>query len=410
MKRRFAPLWYDRFPHRRRPAFPRQRSTIESRVAIVGGGLTGCACAFALASARVPVVLLEAGRIGSGSTAGDLGLIREDFDASFSEAAAAHGVRAARTLWQGMRRASLDLAAVLRRLRIRCDLAPQDLIHLAAADPRAARRHRREYEARRAAGLEHSWLTAQQALRHTAVPSGGGIRSRGAVLDPYRACIGLASAAAARGAVIFEASEVRRLRPRRKDVEIVTAGGVVRAESVIVAASASVADLRPLRRHLQPREGYAVATEPLPASVRRELGARSAAIRDWESPPHLLRWLKDDRAVIAGAEQPPAGGRAREQTLVQRTGQLMYELSLLYPPISGTQPEHAWAYRFDETLDGLPYIGAHRNFPHHLFALGLGRHGAGGAWLAARLFLRHLNGEPAKGDELFGFARVLHGH
>jgi glycine/D-amino acid oxidase-like deaminating enzyme len=210
--------------------------------------------------------------------------------------------------------------------------------------------------------------------------------------------------------VIFEASEVRRLRARRKDVEIVTAGGVVRAESVIVAASASVADLRPLRRHLEPREGYAVATEPLPASVRRELGERSAAVRDWENPPHLLRWLKDDRAVIAGAEQPPAGSRAREQTLVQRTGQLMYELSLLYPAISGTQPEHGWAYRFDETLDGLPYIGAHRNFPHHLFALGLGRHGAAGAWLAARLFLRHLSGEPAKGDELFGFARVLHGH
>jgi hypothetical protein len=29
------------------------------------------------------------------------------------------------------------------------------------------------------------------------------------------------------------------------------------------------------------------------------------------------------------------------------------------------------------------------------------------AWLAARVLLREFLGEPAKGDELFGFVRVL---
>ena len=85
MKLRFAPFWYDRFPQRRRPAFPRHRTTLETRVAVVGGGLAGCACACALASARVPVVLLEADRIGAGATAGDVGLVREDFDIAFTE-------------------------------------------------------------------------------------------------------------------------------------------------------------------------------------------------------------------------------------------------------------------------------------------------------------------------------------
>ena len=51
---------------------------------VVGGGLTGCACAAALAAARVPVVLVEAGQIGSGATAGAVGLVREDFDVSFT--------------------------------------------------------------------------------------------------------------------------------------------------------------------------------------------------------------------------------------------------------------------------------------------------------------------------------------
>jgi glycine/D-amino acid oxidase-like deaminating enzyme len=60
-----------------------------------------------------------------------------------------------------------------------------------------------------------------------------------------------------------------------------------------------------------------------------------------------------------------------------------------------------------ESVDGLPVIGLHRNFPRHLFALGHGRHGAGVAWLAARLLVRLYTGESAKGDELFGFGRIL---
>ena len=81
----------------------------------------------------------------------------------------------------------------------------------------------------------------------------------------------------------------------------------------------------------------------------------------------------------------------------------MYELSLLYPSISGTLPEMSWAYTFDDTVDGLPYIGPHRNFPHHLFALGLARHGVAAAWLAAKVLTRQVTGEPGKGDDSLRF-------
>ena len=85
----------------------------------------------------------------------------------------------------------------------------------------------------------------------------------------------------------------------------------------------------------------------------------------------------------------------------------MYELTTFYPAISGVQPEWAWETIHYGSPDGLPVVGPHRNFPRHLFALGHGRHGAGVAWLAARVLLRAYLGEQAKGDDLFGFARVL---
>jgi len=408
MKRPSAvPFWLDRFPKSRRPAYAPFKGEADAGVVIVGGGLTGCACAASFAAAGIKVVVLEADAIGAGATAGAPGIVREDFDARFQQTAAAHGLRAARLLWQGMRRASLDFATAMRRFGVRADVAPLDFVHVVRRDADAARRLRREYQARRDAGLEHTWLTPASVSRTAAIESGGGILTRGSGIDPFRACAGLAAAAAARGARIHERSAARRVRARRKHVEVSTARGTVRADAVIVATEAPIKDLAALRRHLKPVHAYTVVTEPLPAAVRRETGSRTTALGDAADPPHVLRWIKEDRALFAGAEQPATPDRARDKILVQRAGQLMYELSMLYPAISGLQPEWAWTSEHHQTADGLPYIGPHRNFPRHLFALGQARHGAGAAWLAARILLRQYAGEPAKGDELFGFARIL---
>jgi glycine/D-amino acid oxidase-like deaminating enzyme len=406
---RTVSYFLDTFPRSRRPDYPRQKGETQTTVAIIGGGLTGCACAAAFATAGVRVVLLEADRIGTGATAGSAGLLRQDFDASFQATVNQHGLRAARHLWQAIRRASLDFAAAVRRLGIRTDLASQDLLLFTRDGPDAARRLSREYHARRDAGLDVSWLNARALARDVAIAGDGAIRIKGEAFDPYRACVGLAAAAVARGATIHERSVVRRVRAGRKTVEVRTEGGSITAESVIIATGGPIDDLRALRRHFRPNQTYALVTEPLPAAVRRMVGRRDAALRDSAVPPHLLRWMKDDRLLFSGADQDPVPPRALDKTLVQRANQLMYELSTLYPAISGLQPEWAWPLVHYASPDGLPVIGPHRNFPRHLFALGHGRHGAGVAWLAARLLLREFTGEPAKGDDLFGFSRILEG-
>jgi glycine/D-amino acid oxidase-like deaminating enzyme len=306
-----------------------------------------------------------------------------------------------------MRRASLDFPAALRRIGAKCDLTPADLITFARRDPEAIRRLQREHQGRRGAGFDHSWIKPAAFTREAATESGGGIRVHGFTLDPYRACVAVAAAAAERGAAIYERSPVQRIRATRKYVDVTSAGGTIRADAVVIATGAPLADLRALRRHLKPQDGYAVVTEPLPAAVRREVGARRASTRDTAVPPHFLRWLRDDRLVFSGADQPVVPDRMRDKALTQRTWELMYELSLVYPAISGLQPEWSWDFRHYETVDRLPFIGLHRNFPRHLFAIEGARHGAAFAWLAARILLRRYQGDPAKGDDLFGFSRVL---
>jgi gamma-glutamylputrescine oxidase len=407
MSIRRVPYWLDRMPVSRRPSYARLRGQADADVVVVGAGLTGCACAWTFAAAGVKTVVLEAATVGGGATARGHGLIREDFDVLFQATASLHGLRAARALWLSLRRAALEFPAALRRLGVRCDLAPQDLLTCAPVEATGAVRLRREYESRRAAGLDHRWLTPAAFMREAALESGGAIRTHGASIDPYRTCLGLAHATVRRGAAVHEKSPVRRVRAGRKDVEVTTDAGSVRAKAVVIATAAPLQDLRALRRHLKPRHGYSVVTQPLSSAIRRDVGRRTAAIRDASATPHLLRWLSGDRILFSGAEQAEVPPRLREKTLIQRTGQLMYELSVLYPAISGVQPDWGWDFPHYETVDGLPFVGLHRNFPRHLFALGGTGHGAAVAWLASRLLLRQYQASAVKGDELFGFARVL---
>jgi glycine/D-amino acid oxidase-like deaminating enzyme len=402
-----APLWYDRFPKSRRPSYPRLRGPHQTRIVIIGGGLTGTACALTFAAAGIDAVVLEAKVIGGGYAGGGLGALREGFAGSFQQSAASHGLRVTRAVWEGMRRGSLDFAAALRRYGVKCDLMPQDVMTVAPSTPEGGRLLRREYETRHDAGIEGSWVTSAVLGRDAGLESPGGIRTRGFVLDPYRACLGTAAAAVSRGAQIFEHSAAVRIRPSKRTVQITTSGGTINADTVIVATGAPIVDLRPLRRHLRAEQVYTVVTESLPAAMRRQVGNRVTLIEDAADPHRTIRWIGGDRALVEGVRQSPVAERAREKALVQRTGQLMYEFSLLYPAISGLRAERSWDALDYDTSDGLPFLGPHRNFPHHFFAFGSSRHGAGMAWLAARVALRHVQGESARTDEALGFTRIL---
>jgi glycine/D-amino acid oxidase-like deaminating enzyme len=129
-------------------------------------------------------------------------------------------------------------------------------------------------------------------------------------------------------------------------------------------------------------------------------------VRDSAVPPHVIRWVNDEQLLVSGADSDTVAPRLRERTLVQRTGQLMYELSTMYPDISGLMPAYGWETSYGRTADGLPYLGPHRNYPRHLFAFGDASHSVTGAYLASRVLLRHLVDQTEPADDVFGFHRL----
>ena len=77
----------------------------------------------------------------------------------------------------------------------------------------------------------------------------------------------------------------------------------------------------------------------------------------------------------------------------------------MFPGIAGLAPEYGWELTSGETADGLMYIGPHRNFPRHLFALGGGGDSITGAFLASRILVRALQDSAHKEDAVWGFTR-----
>jgi len=385
-------------------SYPRLTTNLDLPVVIIGGGLTGAATAYAFAAAGIRSVLLEAESLAGGATMKASGVALAEPSSSYVDLESAHGRRLARAAWHATRRSALDFGATLRRLKIRCGYEPLDLV-LVAQGADQSKRLARELQTRKDAGLDVSALPAR-SLAGLGVSGSSGARTHGhARLDPVRACHGLARAAAARGSEVFERTPVTHVKTTRRGVEVVTAKAVVTAQTVILTTGDPSTGFHALDRHFAALETYVVQTPPLPAAVRSSLRTNNLILQDLEQPSHRLFWTDDHRITWSGGDQERSAERARDKVLVQRTGQLMYELSLAVNAISGIQPAFGWHAPYSRAADGLPFIGPHRNYPGHLFALGLGTN-LTNAFLASRILLRRYTDATEKDDEAFGFTRL----
>lgn len=405
---RIAPgrrYWFDRTPPSRRRTYPAFRGEATADAVVVGGGLTGCLAARVLSAAGLDVVLLEADRLAGGATAGSLGAILPDPDGLFRSVEQAAGRRTARLAWKEARRSALELGSTLAKVSSRLNLTPSAFV-ITARTAAEATGLRREQTARKKAGIEAPWLAPAAVQDELGLEATGGLRSRSAfVYDPVRATLALASDAATRGARVCERSPVRRTRFSRTEAEVVLATGTIRTRMVYVATGDPSPLFGQLRRHVRRSEAVAVVTEPLTAPMRRAMGRRASVVTEPGPSPRWLRWLPDDRAMFAGGAFRPSSARQLDALVDRRAAELMYELSVRYPEMSGLPAAWRWAMPILSTADGLPWVGPHRNFPFHFFALAMGWHGDAIAWFAAKAAARWLKGEARKEDAAFGFTR-----
>lgn len=399
-----APIWLNGVPQRRR--YQPLRDWQSSDVVIVGGGMTGAGIAQVLAEAGIDVAVLEAGLVGRGSTAASTALLMQETDADLRALETRYGPARATRIWQLSRESVRDLIASLSRLRVACDVQERDAIYY-TLNPEKVEDLHAEYRRRRRADLSARWLDPAALFAVTGIAGEGAIRSRGnAQLDPYRACVGLLNAAAARGARIFESSEVERIDVSRTGVIVRTDRGAIAAGHVIIATGYATPAFALLTGRFTMKHTYVLATRPVTAAERRRLGLGEVLLWDTERPYHYARWTRDHRLLIGGNDRPLLPPARRKQAVATNTRRLREYFDHLLPAFEGIAIDRAWEGLFASTPDGLPYIGTHRRYPRHLFALGYGGNGMTFGFLAGRLLLDSLRTANNPDLELFAFNRL----
>lgn len=385
--------------------YPTLRGHHEVELAIVGGGFSGALIALALAEAGVCVALVEGARVARGSTAASTALILQEPDLDLGSLAERYGADASRRIWEISREAARDLVRTIRRLKVPCGLAERRSVYYTTRRERVAGLQR-ELARRHEAGLPGRWLTPGALRRLTGMTGAGAIETRGnAQLDPYRACLGILKAARRAGAAIFEHSRVTRIRQTQSGVRLQTAGGSIDAAKVVIATGYATPHFRPLAGRFAMRHTYVLATNPMSPAQKREAGLGPVLLWDTERPYHYVRWTADHRLLLGGADRPVRPGARRTSQFAAATQELRDYFECMYPGLTGVGIDHAWEGLFAMTPDSLPYIGPHRRYPRHLFALGYGGNGMTFAALAARILLEQWQGVPSVDHRLFAFTR-----
>jgi glycine/D-amino acid oxidase-like deaminating enzyme len=151
---------------------------------------------------------------------------------------------------------------------------------------------------------------------------------------------------------------------------------------------------------------YVLATEPIGSSGRDDLGLSNVMLWDTDRPYHYARWTPAHRLLLGGEDRPVQPGQRRRQQFKTASRDLRTHFETRLPALAAVRTEFAWEGLFAMTADGLPYIGPHRRYPHHWFALGYGGNGMTFGVLAARLLLERWQGVKSRDHALFEFARL----
>jgi gamma-glutamylputrescine oxidase len=210
----------------------------------------------------------------------------------------------------------------------------------------------------------------------------------GGHLQPLLFARGLARAAEAAGAVLWEHSAARSLETSRDCITVRSNSGVLSADHVILACdaySASVApELEPFIAHV---ESFVTATAPLPSGLAERILPCDAAVADTRHVLDYYRKSADDRLLFAGRE-------AYFRLPSDIAGLVRPRMLHVFPALRDVPTEYAWSGTVGITVTRMPHFG--RLTERILFGHGYSGQGVALATLGGQLMAEAALGRPER--------------
>lgn len=343
-------------------------------VAVIGGGFTGLSAARRLAMGGAKVVVLEAGRVGAGGSGRNGGHLNNGIAHGYADAEKHLGAERAKALYQAFDASIDEIEKVIAEEGIACDFRRSGKLKL-ASKPSHVEGLRKNFEIIHAkvdpdtAFLEAKELGAEvgSTAFHGAV-----LYRKSAMMHMGRYVHGLASAAARRGATIFEAAPVAAREAVAEGHALTTPRGTVRAKTVLVATGAyTTSPFDHYRRRIIPVGSFIVATRPLSEG---EIAATLPGNRTCVTSLNIGNYFRlspDNRLIFGGRARFSATADQRSEAESGRI--LRASLAKVFPHLAEIELDFCWGGLVGMTADRFPRAG----FADGMwYAMGYSGHGA----------------------------------
>jgi glycine/D-amino acid oxidase-like deaminating enzyme len=331
------------------PITPALDSNTTADLTVIGGGFTGLWAAIQALEEHpgLRVAVLEAERCGFGASSRNGG---------FCDSSLTHGLENGLSHWPD------DTAILIRLGRENLDAIERSVDRYEiSADFRRAAEVGVATESWHLEALEESLAVHQsigndvelldadgmQARIHSPTYLGGLIRHNDtSLVDPARLCWGLRAAAEKLGAIVHERSPATTVDADDRALSVVTPGGTIRSERVLMATNAYPGPVRRPRRYVIPVYDHVLMTEPLSAAQLASIGWKDReGVGDVSNQFHYYRLSADNRILWGGYDATyhfNNGLDPRHDQSDHTHGKLAEHFFGTFPQLEGMQFTHRW--------------------------------------------------------------------
>ena len=344
------------FPERKQ--YPPLRESVDTDIAIIGGGLTGISAALHLAENGFAAMVLEAGKLGTGGSGRNGGHVCQGWPNDFYHIQRQLSEQDAKIAWDsGM--AAVDLVKDrVAKYKIDCDLtfgyvnAAYHQRQMAELDEM-----QREWEARGYDGFTR--LDDQPALGNhvdTDAYVGGLFDSKSGHMQPLKYLHGLAVAAQRKGSAIYENTPIKKLETNASNgfKHLHTKDGQqVRAKILLLCGNAYLANigLPRMKSRLAHVTSSVLATKPLSPNMVKQLLPTGAAVADCNAALNYYRIDANGRMIF--------GGRASYTNV--NFGNIEPDLRRrmvdIFPLLKNIEKDAVWSGKIGITVNRIPQFG-----------------------------------------------------
>ena len=360
------------------------RGAQRADVCVIGAGFTGISTALHLAERGYNVHVLEANKVGWGASGRNGGQIIGGI--SGEEKIARHlGAGGESILWD-MRWAGHDIIRErVQTYNIDCDLKWGYL------DVAIKPRHVRDQQAEWKALQKHNFPYENKLLsrEETAATIGtdayiGALMNMGnGHLHPLNLCIGEARAAVSLGTTIYEQSPVLRIEHGDRP-KVITAGGSVTADMVVLAGNAYHFIERKLRGSMFPVNSFIIATQVLTDEQANTINPMDLAVCDPNFVLEYFRLTADKRLLF--------GGRCNyfgsDPEAIKR--KLVPKMSRIFPRLATVDIDYAWGGMIGVPFNRVPQLG--KISSNVFYSQGYSGHGVNVTHLAGQIMAEAVAG------------------